>query len=69
MIGVMVTEPADSLDSLLEVYRLAERFVVDCMGYDRLRTVIVHINFYTFQSTLEVLNVSFDFRVTGKLIA
>lgn len=69
MVGVMVAKSADSLDGLLEIDRLAERFIFDCMGYDRFRTIVVHIYFYTFQSSFEVLNVSLDFRVTGKLIA
>lgn len=69
MSGIMLTEASNRHNSLLEIYRLAKRLIIQCMGNNRLTAIVMHIHFNTFDSALQILHISLDFRVTCQLVA
>lgn len=69
MSGVMLTETSNSQNSLLEIYWLAKRLIIKCMGNNRFTAIVMHIHLDAFDSALQILHISFDFRVTCQLVA
>lgn len=52
---IVLAEPIYLFNGLLEIYRLAQTLVFDCMSYDWHSPVVVHIDLYALNPPGQIL--------------